>query len=71
MRRLLTIAAIAAALTGCAGNKIALDQAKVIGTVAAAAACVQSVQATAQDPACRAPIVPCKAAYDAGRDLVP
>lgn len=69
--RLLTVLALGAALgTGCTNNKVQLDQAKLIGTVAQAASCVAAVNATASDPACRAPLAPCRAAYESGRDLV-
>lgn len=71
MHRLLTLAALTVAIgTGCAGNTVKLDQAKLIGAVAQGAACVQAVQTTANDPACRAPLAPCRAAYEAGRSLV-
>lgn len=70
MMRACMLLTLIALTVGCAGQTVKVDQAQLIGAVAQGAACVQSVQTTALNPVCQAPVVPCQAAYEAGRSLV-
>lgn len=74
MRFLLSGAALAATLiTGCSAlqnDQLSIPTADALSVVAKAATCVAAVNAAATDPVCRAPVDPCRSAYDAGRAAV-
>lgn len=65
--RLIGLGILALVLGGCSGNKVTIPTDEAIKIVAGAATCVSAVNTAANDPACRAPIAPCRDAYNLGK----
>lgn len=68
---LILCAPVVALVAGCSmlqGGKV--DTSELISVVNKAALCAEAVNATANDPACRVALAPCRAVYDSGKDVI-